>query len=186
MLIRVEYLSFYIGFILFFAFFSSLFKEKMNKRIVAAALLLLGLLILFVLVTPPTIFTSILIPTQIIILIITIYTFYVLYIAHKSGNKEAIIFFAGYLLLLTFIINDVLYADEIIETGHFFSFGLFLFLGFQSVLLSRRYSLTFKRNEDLVAQLDISNQDLEKKVAERTHSLEEQKEDLKHKNIKIK
>ncbi|MCH7513693.1 MAG: sensor histidine kinase [Bacteroidetes bacterium] len=184
-LIRVEYLSFYIGFTVFLAFFSSLFKEKMNKRIMTIAFLLLGLLILIVLVTPPYIFTSILIPTQIIFIIIAIYTFYVLYIAHKSGNKEAIIFFTGYILLLTFVINDALYADEIIETGHFFSFGLFLFLGFQSVLLSRRYSLTFKRNEYLVAQLDILNQDLEKKVAERTRSLEEQKEDLKHKNRKI-
>ncbi len=184
-LIRVEYLSFYIGFTLFLAFFSSLFKEKMNKRIMTITFLLLGLLILIVLVTPPYIFTSILIPTQIIFIIIASYTFYVLYIAHKSGNKEAIIFFTGYILLLTFVINDALYADEIIETGHFFSFGLFLFLGFQSVLLSRRYSLTFKRNEYLVAQLDILNQDLEKKVAERTRSLEEQKEDLKHKNRKI-
>ncbi len=185
-LIRIEYLSFYTGFALFFAFFTSLFKEHMRKSIQTTVFLLLGLLILIVLITPPGIFTTILIPTQIIILLITIYTFNVLNTAHKSGNKEAIIFFTGYILLLVFIINDVLYADEIIETGHFFSFGLFLFLVFQSVLLSRRYSLAFKQNEDLVAQLDLLNQDLEKKVAERTRSLEEQKENLKDKNLRIK
>jgi len=185
-LIRVEYLSFYIGFTMFFGFFSSLFKEHFTRRILLAVFLLLGALSLLVLVTPPNVFTRVLIPTQIVILILAVYTFYVLYVAYRRGNKEAVIFLIGYILLTVFIVNDVLYADEIIETGHFFSVGLFLFLVFQSVLLSRRYSLTFKRNESLIAQLDIANQDLEKKVEERTHRLVEQKEDLKQKHIQIK
>ena len=134
---------------------------------------------------PPIVFTSLLIPGQVIVLLMMLYFVYVLYKANKHGNNEAKIFFIGFFFFNATMINDILFANEIIETGHLFSIGLFIFLGFQSVLLSRRYALAFKRNEDLLKQLNISNRELEEKVKERTHSLEDQKAFLETSNLQI-
>jgi len=184
-LIRVEYLSFYLGGIMFMAFFASLFSSEMNKRIEKGVYFFIGFMSLIVLFAPPIVSTSLLIPGQVIILLMILYFFHVLYKANKHGNKEAMIFFVGFFFFNATLINDILFANEIIETGHLFSIGLFIFLGFQSALLSRRYVLAFKRNEDLLEQLNISNRELEEKVKERTHRLEDQKANLETSNLQI-
>jgi len=185
-LIRIEYLSFYLGGVSFLAFFYSLFHEFVPSRMVRIVHGFLLFMSLLVVVLSTNLFTSMLFVSQAIIIIVFFYIFYILIKAHQSGNKEAIVFLSGYGLMVIFFINDLLHADEIIETAHLFSVGLFLFLISQAVLLSRRYSQSFKRNEVLLLQLNSSNKILESKVSERTSILEKQKEVLEQNNIHIK
>ncbi len=184
-LIRIEYLSFYLGCISFLAYFYSLFGELMHRKFILFVYVLLGIMSAIVLVTPPFFFTNILIAAQVIVLSVIVYSLYILWGSYRKRNKEAIIFFIGYVLLLIFVINDILYADEIIETKHLFSVGVFLFLVSQSTILSRRYALTFKNNELLLERLNVSNKELESKVEERTSLLKNQKVTLMESNAQI-
>ncbi len=184
-LIRIEYLSFYTGSIAFIAFFYSLFRKYMNRHFVLTIYVVQVLMCIPVLTTSPYFFTNLLIVSQAVFLITILYTLIILLKAHQEKNKEAIIFFIGYILLLVFATNDILHANEIIETEHLFPIGFFLFLFTKSILLSRRYALAFKNNDVLLERLNLSNKELESKVEKRTKMFENQKIALMERNGKI-
>ena len=90
----------------------------------------------------------------------------------------------GFNIFVT-VVNDILFVNDYIETGHMFSLGLFLFLGSQAVLLSRRYSSAFTTNAQLLNELNRVNRQLEDKVLQRTTDLNNKKNALEEQNIKI-
>lgn len=184
-LIKMEYLTFYLSGIVFLKFFSSLFRKFRIPLIENICYVFVGTMSLIVLIAPPIFFTKLLITTQSVIILLMGYTFYILYKEYKIGNREAIIFFFGYVFFITSIVNDILFVDEFIETGHLFFVGLFVFMGSQAALLSLRYSSAFATNMKLLGQLNVANQELETKVLERTEVLNEQKESLETSNVKI-
>ena len=184
-LVRMEYLTFYLSGIVFLKFFSSMFLKFRIRFIEKFAYIFVGIMSLVVILAPPPLFTRFLMATQVVVLGVVIYSFYILFKEYREGNKEVIIFFLGYVFFITSIVNDILFVDEYIETGHMFSFGLFLFLGSQAALLSLRYSSAFKTNLKLLGQLNQSNLELESKVLDRTNDLNKQKETLETSNIKI-
>jgi signal transduction histidine kinase len=185
LLVKMEYLSFYLSGMAFLGFFSSLFRKYRIRLIENFAYIYLGLMSVLVVFTSASFFTRLLISTQIVVLGLVVYSFYILFKEHKQRNREALIFFFGYFFFISSIINDILFVDEFIETGHMFSLGLFVFLGSQAALLSLRFSSAFKTNIVLLEQVNKANLDLESKVMARTRVLNEQKDNLEISNIKI-
>ena len=185
LLLKMEYLTFNLSGIVFLMFFSSLFQRFRIRIIENTCYAFVGAMSLLVVVAAPVFFTKLLVIMQIAVITLMAYTFYILYKEYRVGNREAIIFFFGYIFFMTTIVNDILFVDEFIETGHLFFFGLFVFLGSQTALLSLRYSMTFKTNIKLLGQLNQSNLELETKVLERTEVLNSQNESLEVNNVKI-
>jgi serine phosphatase RsbU (regulator of sigma subunit) len=83
------------------------------------------------------------------------------------------------------VINDIFYDLDLINTGFYVPFGLVLFLFFQSLILSIRFTNAFNRVESLSLELSQKNleieeysKDLELKVKQRTETIFQQKENL--------
>lgn len=184
-LIRIEFLTFYLGVMAFLGFFDSLFRDYLRHRVIQMVVGFLAIVSLTVLFLPTFVFTSMLQFSQAVVLLATMYVAYILIRAHKAGNKEAAIFLFGFSFILVFSIHDLLHVNELIQSTHLFSAGLFIFLISQAILLSRRYAQSYKRNIYLVEQLDASNKVLESKVEERTSILEQQKKELEENNEQI-
>lgn len=89
---------------------------------------------------------------------------------HKQ--EGAFLFVIGALALFVTITNDILYTAEIINTDHQFGAGLFIFIFFQALVLSFRFSKAFSQTEELSEQLNYTNKNLEKRVEERTGELQ--------------
>jgi signal transduction histidine kinase len=185
LLVKVEYLTFYLSGMAFLKFFSSMFQKFSIKFIENFCYLAVGTMSVLVVFTQPVFFTQLLVAMQVLIVLLMVYTFYILYKEYKNGNNEAVVFFLGYIFFMATIVNDILFVDEFIETGHLFFLGLFIFLGSQAALLSRRYSMAFTTNLSLLGQLNQANQGLETKVLQRTEVLNLQNETLEERNVKI-
>ena len=75
-------------------------------------------------------------------------------------------------------VNDAMYEYKLINTMNFIPFGLFIFIVFQSFMLSLIYSRNYKSIERLTRRLRKINEDLEEIVKIRTKKIEDQKEQI--------
>jgi len=147
--IKIEYLSFYLSVTGFSMFLESLFPQEMSKRFVRLSQILGVLFGFIVLLTPAKVFSHTILTYQVITLLSGLYGLYVLIIAKIRKREGAGTFFLGFLCFFLTIINDVLYQNEIINTGYWVPFGLFMFIFFQAFLLATRFSTAFQLSENL-------------------------------------
>ncbi len=136
--IKTEYLSFYLSVPLLVLFAQSLFPQEIPKRILN---LIVPVGIAFscsVIFTPARIFSYTLQAFQIITIITIMYGLYVLIIASIRKRTGAFVFLLGFIVLALSAINDMLYVEKIIQTGYFAPFGVFIFIFSQALLLSFR------------------------------------------------
>jgi len=182
LIIRLEYITFFIGGLFFAAFIHSIFPKDMHHipvRVFQAFALLLTLITIF---TPIIVFTRTVIIFQVLTLLAGTYSMAVLVIATYRKRESSIAFLAGWLILFTSILNDILYTNYLVNTGYFAGLGLFLFIFSQAFLLSTRFSKAFRQTEKLSEELDYTNKNLERIVANRTASLQEANEELQSLN----
>ena len=52
------------------------------------------------------------------------------------------------LLVIATVVNDMLYANDLIKTGYTISYGLLLFVFSQAMILANRSAKAFKRLEE--------------------------------------
>jgi PAS domain S-box-containing protein len=139
LLIKFEFLSFYLAVPTFALFMYSLFP-KYSKRFLR---LLESLAIIFagiVVFTPARIYTYTVNAYEVVTIVTLIYSLYVIIVSLSHKKNEAFIFLIGFLILGITTINDMLHVDEIIQTGYFAPFGFFFFILSQAILLSYRFS----------------------------------------------
>ena len=182
LVIRLEYITFFIGGLFFAAFIHSIFPKDMHHipvRVFQAFAFLLTLVTVF---TPIIVFTHTVIIFQILTLLAGTYSMGVLVIATYRKRESSIAFLAGWLILFASILNDILYTNYLVNTGYFAGLGLFLFIFSQAFLLSSRFSKAFRQTEKLSEELDYTNKNLERIVANRTASLQEANEELQSLN----
>jgi len=146
-LIKMEYLSFYLSVPAFILFVQSFFPQEISKRILHL-IVTIGLafsgIILF---TTARIFSYTLPIYQILTIIITIYCLYVLIVASIRKRDGAFIFLLGFIVLAFSATNDMMHAETIIQTGYFAPLGLFIFIFSQAFLLSLRLTKAFENAE---------------------------------------
>ncbi|MFH1853500.1 MAG: diguanylate cyclase, partial [Candidatus Neomarinimicrobiota bacterium] len=178
-LIRIEYLTFYLGLPLFVNFQHSVFSDEFPRRI---ALIISGICALFaslVLVTPPWIFTASL-PAFFVVAFIS--ALLCLFFTIKAVNNQRVgarIFLAASILLFIIFVNDILYSAEILFTGYFISYGILLFMVSQAFLLSYRFSDSFRTIDRHKKELRLHKDHLEDIVANRMSELTEANNKLK-------
>ncbi|GIX41676.1 MAG: hypothetical protein KatS3mg129_1409 [Leptospiraceae bacterium] len=170
--IKLEYLSIYFGlpvfsYFLFFAFnhkSKSLYlSDKRNFKYIITEEFYYPLIefifyfsIPFILITifTNTIFYGDFLKLyQIFLLICAVYLFYGMVLATIKKKEGAIFSFIGIIIPFFTVINDILYAKRIIHTGYFLSFGMFVFILFQSLSLAYKFSRSFSQIEQLTNHL---------------------------------
>ena len=139
LLVKFEFLSFYLATPTFALFMHSLFPEfsKRFLRLIEALGIAFSAIVVF---TPARFYTYTVNPYEVVTVALLIYSLYVLIVSLAHRNMEALVFLVGLLILGITTINDMLHVDEIIQTGFFAPFGFFAFILSQAFLLSFRFS----------------------------------------------
>jgi len=178
LLIKLEYLTAYLGISLIVVFIRSLYKNEISK-ILHNVLVASGITFSII-----TIITSAKFHTQLAVIYYSIILagctaiIYGLLTASLKRRKGAVFLTAGFIILFLTGMNDILNYLKIIDSSYTIHIGMTLFLFSQSLVLSLMSSRAFNRVKLLSAQLSEYNHDLEKMVDERTAIITTQKEHL--------
>lgn len=179
-MIRIEFLSFYLGITTLATYLFFLFREDFHVYVWRTALLVGFVASAIVLVTPPYVFSHTVNAFQFYSIGLIAYCVYAAFRAFANKRSGAYIFAIGFLILSLFIINDIMlnYYFEVFNL-HLIGFGLLFFMLTQGYLLAFRFTGTLTANEQLTQSLSDTNAHLEKAVDERTQELRESVRELK-------
>ncbi|MFP4644721.1 MAG: diguanylate cyclase [Spirochaetales bacterium] len=173
LLMKLEYLTFFVAVAAFGFYVSRLFLKEFSTTVQRALAALTAIPILFTLFTPARIFGLLLTPYNILTVILGVYVVFVAVQAIRSGRRGGIIFLLGFLVLLAFTVNDILYNQSILRTGYQVGVGALIFVGFQAVLLALRNVDAYRRVERLLREKDalqeLTNVDSLTEVSNRRH-----------------
>ncbi|MCF7808744.1 MAG: diguanylate cyclase [Candidatus Marinimicrobia bacterium] len=179
MLVRIEYLTFYMGIPLFFLFIQEQFPDEIKllyARIVGAISLLFILLVLF---TNVEFFSASLRYFQPFSLFTMLYLIYGLSMAFIKGEEGSAMVLIGFTSIVVAFINDILYVANIVNTGHLISLGVLVFILMQALLISVRFSKAYQTIDTQRAKLERTNTAYQAEIDTRKAAEEEV---LKHKN----
>jgi PAS domain S-box-containing protein len=171
LMLKLEYLSFYLAVPVFVMFLQSIF-QKFSKRILHLIALLGVAFSCIVLFTPARFFSYTLNVYEIITLIAFIYGLYVIFASLTRMRIEAFVFLLGFFIFLLTVLNDMLHVERIIQTGFFVPFGLFAFILSQAFLLSYRFSTALTTVETQRKELRDTLESYKSEVMERVQAEE--------------
>ncbi|MEQ6166747.1 sensor histidine kinase [Ekhidna sp. MALMAid0563] len=161
---KIEYFSSYMGAPLSVLFCYTLYPLPAIKRYVNGFLILCGLLLLFVLVTPYSLYYHSLTANSILVLLSYVIMYTLLIKAVKEKRVGSWYVLAGTLLCFLFVmaeLSKILGIWEMEGGPNLVNSGFVIFIFFQSIALSEIFAHSFKENEEL-------NKNLEKRVEEKT------------------
>lgn len=164
---KIEYFSSYSGAPLSVLFCYSLYPFPTIRRFVNIFLIMCGLLMLFVLATPYSIFYHTLGVNTILILFSYVFMYSVLIRAVKHRKVGSIYVLTGTVLCFLFVIAELLKIGGVISVDagpNLVNSGFIIFIFFQSIALSEIFGHSFRENQEL-------NKNLEKRVEEKTAEL---------------
>lgn len=139
LMVRLEYLSFYLAVPAFALFMRSIF-QNFSSRFLKVIAGVAGIFSCAVVFAPPRLFSLTLNPYEIITLAIAGYGLFVIIRALPSKRAESLVFLCGFIILSLAMVNDMLHVERVIQTGFYAPFGLFIFILSQASLLSFRFS----------------------------------------------
>jgi len=155
--VRIEYLSWMLAVSAFAAFVSEVLPREFPRRASYVVHALIGLGFLFVMVTPVDVFSHVVTPFQILTIVALIggTGSFVLAVVHR--REGAIILTFAYGVLFYAVVNDILVNQGFIDTVLLLDIGLLVFIFFQSILISYRFTRSFNTIETQSALLAASN-----------------------------
>jgi len=166
LLIKIQYISYYLAAISLFLFFYYLFPEELHRNIVRAAIMVIVLFTVITLFSPaifysrhisrPFEFFSIFIMINIVVSLIRA-------VFHR--RKGSVIILIGTIILITTMVNDLLHILQKVDTGYFLKYGWLCFVFIQAYVLAVNFSHAFHEIEQLsheVAGKNISLMSLDK------------------------
>ncbi|MCZ8513536.1 sensor histidine kinase [Paenibacillus filicis] len=184
--ILLEYTSAALAMPLFALFFSGLYPRESSRSFnMALCLACIGYTAVVAVLTPLKM-TEWLIVLQVYLLCGMLYILVIVILAFLRKREGAGILLVSCILFALSIVNDMLYAHELVKTTDKMTvFGLLIFIISQALLLSIKLSKAFSNEERLSAQLTELNNGLYGKIKEHTHSLELANEALKQTNDEL-
>ncbi|TAH21414.1 MAG: hypothetical protein EAZ08_03585 [Cytophagales bacterium] len=188
---KVSYISFYLGVVFICHFFHAVYHQDFSKKIRNFVAFIGAVSSIIVLFTKLSFFSLLLGSFQVFTLCVILYIFYMIGVILWKKREGSIIFSAGVLAIVIASINDILHANETINTFVAAPLGLLLFIFSQTLLLSSLFSKAFKNIENLGDELAKINANLEEKVKERTDELNTTNQELNqtleelHQNLEV-
>ena len=179
LLVKLEYLSFYLSVPVFTQFVYQLFPDRFSKKFCNIVNITSMVFSAIVILLPVHLFSHTLPAYQLFTLGILFYALYVLIIESLNKEMESIIFLAGFIIIFLAVINDILNNENIIQTANLLPLGLFLFIFSQAFLQSLRFSRAFSTVDSQRRQMRKTNQVLQSEVVERQLAEKELKESHK-------
>lgn len=152
------------------SFIYVLFHRSISRRIVQAVVLIAAFYTLCIGILPLPVHGVLLIPFEIVILLGSLYIVKCLALA-KEQKDDSLLIAAGFGAFILTIANDILKNHTIIKTVTLSHIGLFLFILFQAILISKRFSRAFRRLKAAEVEIRQLNDDLERKVKDRTQTI---------------
>ncbi len=183
--VRLEWLCVYTGGPLGIAFVRSLFPDECALGLYQGSLVIGAVLALVTLLAPSTVFTGMFPYLTPIISLMLGYIAWVIFRAVLRRRFGAILMLASLLLVVATVVNDMLFANDLIQTGYAIPYGLLFFVFSQAMTLANRSGRAFRRLEatNTAYQLEIKEREraeaevrayqdrLEELVRERTDAL---------------
>ncbi len=197
--IKLSYLSYYLAITFFSLFIYSVFTiefSDISLRIIQVLGVGFSLIVVF---TGSHIFTYTLQVYHLLTILICSYIFYVIMKAYQNRREGSKFLLISFSCILIIFINDVLNDIDLINTGDYILYGLFVFIVFQSFIFSLRFSKAFYVVESLSSelkeksseltqknlQLEKYNDQMERLVADRTKELHESLQKVEKAKIEI-
>jgi diguanylate cyclase (GGDEF)-like protein len=187
---KIQTLTFYFGVPLILTFFRSVFPDGFSQKIVRLVQLVgiaFGGLVLF---TPARIFTLFNSIYQIFTLSVVFYIVVVFIKELMQKEKDISLTIAGALVLIITSLNDIIFLSiwlndysssflrSVFITGNLSSIGQLVFVFMNSLVLAKKFSDAFEKEEMMTAQLKEINLNLDNLVIKRTEALEKSKEQI--------
>lgn len=142
--IRMEWLCVYVGAPLCVAFVRSIFPKDCPARIAQGCLVLGGILGMVTLAAPPPVFTGMFAYVTPLIIAMLLFSAGVLIRAAMKRRFGATVMLICLLLVMATVANDILYANDLIQTGHAIPYGMLFFVFSQAMILANRSGKAFK------------------------------------------
>ncbi|HSO18753.1 MAG TPA: 7TM diverse intracellular signaling domain-containing protein, partial [Desulfosarcina sp.] len=145
--VRLEWLCVYVGAPLCIAYVHALFPREGRHGIERAGLAVGLAMALTTLAAPPSVFTGMFPYLTPLIGAMLIYCAWVLVKAAVHRRFGASVMLACLMIVIVTVINDMLYANDLIRTGHLIPYGMLFFVFSQAMVLAHRSSKAFHRLE---------------------------------------
>ena len=159
-MLKLEYLSLYMGVFLFATFLHSVFPDEFSRKFLRVTQVISATMSVMVMITPARLYSHTVQAFEVFTLLVSLYAVYVVIRAIINRRDGALFFLGGIIILLITVTNEILYDNMIIDTGNYFALGLILFILAQAFLLSVRYSRAFQSVENLSMELNRTNREL--------------------------
>ncbi|MEM6643660.1 MAG: sensor histidine kinase [Bacteroidota bacterium] len=163
-------------------FLMSLLPKYFNQKLIYGLCILSSIAVLFTLIAPVSISTLLMLPTQILTVGIGLYFFERLIRATYDKESGARFLLVGYGLAFITLVNDILVSNFVIGTPQLCHYGMFAYVLHLTVIMAKKYIDALRRNENVAESLLLSNEYLEKSVADRAKKLEVKSELIDAKN----
>jgi len=142
LLVKMEYLSFYLAVPVFGLLLQSFFAV-FSRNILRVVLTVGFAFSMIVILAPVRVFSHTLPLYEVITVALIFYAYYLMLSSPIRGFIEPSVFLIGMSLLCFTVINDMLYVEGLINTGLLAPLGLFLFIFSQAFILYLRIMKTF-------------------------------------------
>ncbi len=157
---RIEYLTLFWSVPVFAMYVRAQFKDLFLPAVFHFSWISSSIYSL-VLLAPTRIYSRTVLSYEILALVIAAYALFVLFRAAHYRRFGAGIILAGFFVVFLLLVNDVLYANQLIYTGYYSSFGLFVFILSQAYLLASRSGHLNYMLERQNVRLERMNRELE-------------------------
>ena len=182
---KLEYFGATCGMLFLSLFTYTQFTSDMSRKVRNVIIFVTSMYSLFVLVVPVMVSTKAINWIQAMIYMIFLYLIYVhakVFIRKRNG---AFLNAIGIFILFIAIINDTFKYNGLVYTTELTSVGLVFYLFIQSIIISKNYSMSFERSDQLTKDLSILNASLEEKVQIRTEELNQSNQHLQIANQQL-
>lgn len=152
-LLKVEYLGFYLAVPAFALFSATLFPNEFSKKVCRVMVWTALAFSLAVILFPAGIYSHTALTYEILTLAACGYLFTVFVKAVRKRREGIWAIILGFTALFACIVNDILYANNVIKTAYFLQAGMFVFIFSHAFTLALRFSRTFREVERQTAAL---------------------------------
>jgi serine phosphatase RsbU (regulator of sigma subunit) len=182
---KISYLTFYLGVLIAAYFFHAVYPKDFSIKVCQVVKWVALAYSIVTLLTDIVFYSKFLTAFQLFTLAFLVYTLYFTARIVFLRREGSITFLVGVVCIMAATINDILHANEVINSFTAVPLGLLLFIFSQTLLLSSLFSKAFQKVEDLSEEMRQINNNLENIVKQRTNELGSANSELAVTNEKL-